>query len=89
VETALSTLYPDNALAVVSVPDAKKGEQLMLFIAGAEADRRQLAEFFKKQGISELAVPKYIQSVESIPLNGTGKIDYLKVKSEALKLIGV
>ena len=88
VETALSTLYPDNALAVVSVPDAKKGEQLMLFIAGAEADRRQLAEFFKKQGISELAVPKYIQSVESIPLNGTGKIDYLKVKSEALKIIG-
>lgn len=88
VETALSTLYPDNALAVVSVPDAKKGEQLMLFIAGAEADRRQLAEFFKKQGISELAVPKYIQSVENIPLNGTGKIDYLKVKSEALKIIG-
>lgn len=88
VETALNKMYPDNPLAVVAVPDAKKGEQLMLFIAGGEASRSEIKEYFKSQGISELAIPKYIQVVESIPLNGTGKIDYLKVKSEALKLIG-
>ena len=88
VETALSRMYPDNPLAVVSVPDDKKGEQLMLFIAGAEPSRTDIRDFFKAQGITELAIPKYIRVVDSIPLNGTGKTDYLKVKSEALAIIG-
>lgn len=88
VETALSRMYPDNPLAVVSVPDDKKGEQLMLFITGAEPSRTDIRDLFKVQGITELAIPKYIRVVDSIPLNGTGKTDYLKVKSEALSIIG-
>jgi acyl-[acyl-carrier-protein]-phospholipid O-acyltransferase/long-chain-fatty-acid--[acyl-carrier-protein] ligase len=38
---------------------------------------------FKEKGLSELAVPKTIRVVEEIPLMGTGKVDYVKLKEMA------
>ena len=87
VESVLARLYPDTPLAVVAVPDEKKGEQLMLLISGREASRAEIRERFRTEGVSELAVPKYIENTASIPLNGTGKIDYLKVREMALEIL--
>ena len=87
VEAVLSRLYPDTPLAVVAVPDERKGEQLMLLISGQEASKSDIRECFRAEGVSELAVPKYIENVAAIPLNGTGKIDYLRVRETALEIL--
>ena len=40
--------------------------------------------YFKEKGLSELAVPKDIRITEEIPLMGSGKVDYVKLKETAL-----
>ena len=39
-------------------------------------ERSQIIHYFKKQGISELALPKSIKPVEKLPLLGTGTVSY-------------
>ena len=67
--------------AVVSVPDARKGEQLVLVTDKPDADRDDLLSYAKDQGIAELMVPKAIHVVGEIPVLGTGKVDYVGIKA--------
>ena len=85
VETQINALWPGKMSAVVNVPDEKKGEQLILFTTEKDAQRGAILEDFKAKGLSELAVPKTIKIVEEIPLMGTGKVDYVKLKEMAIK----
>lgn len=84
VEMEINALWPGKMNAVVNIPDEKKGEQLVLFTTQPGADRAALISDFKSKGLSELAVPKIIRIVEEIPLMGTGKVDYVKLKEMAL-----
>ncbi len=84
VEMEINALWPGKMNAVVNIPDEKKGEQLVLFTTQPDADRAALISDFKSKGLSELAVPKTIRIVEEIPLMGTGKVDYVKLKEMAL-----
>ena len=83
VETEINALWPDKTHAVVNIPDEKKGEQLVLFTTEPTVERGTLIGAFKQKGLSELAVPKTIRIVEEIPLMGTGKVDYVKLKEMA------
>ena len=83
VETEVNALWPNKMHAVVNIPDEKKGEQLVLFTTEPTAERAALLAAFKEKGLSELAVPKTIRVVEEIPLMGTGKVDYVKLKEMA------
>ncbi len=65
--------------AVISVPDARKGEQLVLVTDKPDADRDDLLNYAKDQGIAELMVPKTIHAVDEIPVLGTGKVDYVEI----------
>ncbi|MBQ9970754.1 MAG: acyl-[Elusimicrobiaceae bacterium] len=80
VETEINVLWPNKMHAVVNIPDEKKGEQLVLFTTEPTAERGALLAAFKEKGLNELAVPKTIRVVEEIPLMGTGKVDYVKLK---------
>ncbi len=84
VETEINALWPGKMHAVVNVPDEKKGEQLVLFTTEPTLERGALLASFKEKGLSELAVPKTIRVVEEMPLMGTGKVDYVKLKEMAL-----
>ena len=84
VETEINALWPGKMHAVVNIPDEKKGEQLVLFTTETTAERTALIADFKAKGLSELAVPKTIKIVEEIPLMGTGKVDYVKLKEMAM-----
>lgn len=86
VEGYLSKLWPNSAHAVVSVPDAKKGEQLILLTEHSKAERSEIVAYAKQQGISELSIPKTIRMVDKLPLLGTGKLDYVAIKELAEKL---
>ena len=79
-ETLAAQLWPDQAHAVIALPDPRKGEQLVLVTTRAEADVKSLLAFARERGIAELMVPRAFCRVEAIPLLGTGKVDYPAVQ---------
>jgi acyl-[acyl-carrier-protein]-phospholipid O-acyltransferase/long-chain-fatty-acid--[acyl-carrier-protein] ligase len=80
VETMVQTVYPDAQHAVVTVPDARKGEQLILVSTQKKANKNDLSKYASKSGVSELSVPKTIIEVDAIPVLGSGKTDYTIVQ---------
>lgn len=80
VETLAKTVYPDADHAVISVPDARKGEQLVLVTTQAGAVRAELSAQASQDGVTELAVPKTIIEIDKMPVLGTGKTDYVSVQ---------
>ncbi len=80
VESELSKLWPDNNHAVVNIPDAKRGEALVLVTDNKQAERSEIVAFFKKHGVGELSIPSKIITTDNLPLLGTGKVDYVGVK---------
>ncbi len=82
VEAYLAKLWPEHAHAVISLPDDKKGEQLVMMTEKADAERSAIVAYVKQHGISELSLPKTIHKVDSIPLLGTGKVDYVSIKEQ-------
>lgn len=83
-EIHLNNLAPKFSHAVTAISDPKKGEQLILMTTDFNLKRTDISAYFKQIGFSELAVPKEILIVEKIPLLGTGKTDYVKVKEMVL-----
>ncbi|OAN55946.1 2-acyl-glycerophospho-ethanolamine acyltransferase [Paramagnetospirillum marisnigri] len=81
VEAEAALLWPDSQVAVVAVPDDRKGEQLVLVTDRAGADRAQVLAHFKMRGLAELLVPRTVMVVGKLPLLGTGKTDYVALKS--------
>jgi acyl-[acyl-carrier-protein]-phospholipid O-acyltransferase/long-chain-fatty-acid--[acyl-carrier-protein] ligase len=88
VEELAATAWPDAMHAVTTLPDAAKGELLVLITEQADAERGALGKKAKELGIGELNVPKKIITVKKLPLLGTGKIDYHGVKSLAEESLG-
>lgn len=79
VETVTASLWPDHIHAAVSLPDQKKGEQIILVTDNQSADRKLLMKRLKSEGYSDLLLPKSIIIVDQMPILGTGKIDYARV----------
>ncbi len=75
VEELISTLWPEHAHAVVSLPDARKGEQLVLVTDFEAATRDALLVHGKESSVPELMIPKAIVTVERMPVLGSGKTD--------------
>lgn len=76
VESMIQKVYPDAHNAVVAIPDAKKGEQLIFVTTQQDADKKALSSYAAANGISELAVPKTVIKLDKIPVLGSGKTDY-------------
>ncbi len=83
VENCASAVWPDNLHAAAILPDAKKGEQIILVTDCASAPRELLLAWAQSHGVAELAVPKKIICVDEMPVQGTGKINFLAVKTLA------
>jgi acyl-[acyl-carrier-protein]-phospholipid O-acyltransferase / long-chain-fatty-acid--[acyl-carrier-protein] ligase len=77
VEDFVAKLWPAAMHAVVTVPDAKRGEQLVLVTSSGDANRAAMASAAREAGLPEIFVPRSITRVTSIPILGTGKIDYV------------
>ncbi|MEJ0019461.1 MAG: acyl-[ACP]--phospholipid O-acyltransferase [Acetobacteraceae bacterium] len=75
-ESLAASLWPGDLHAVVSLPDPRKGEALLLVTARADADAKALLVHARTRGIPEIMVPRAILTVASVPLLGTGKVDY-------------
>lgn len=83
VESALRDLWPDATLGVVAVPDARKGEQLVLIIEQEQVTTGRIAAYFASRGLSPLWTPKRILCVRHAPVLGSGKFDYVTAKALA------
>lgn len=83
VEGLASAVWPDYMHAAVAVPDARKGEQIVLLTENPASDRAELIGHARSNGISEIFIPRIVQMVDAVPVLGTGKIDYVTVQSMA------
>ncbi len=82
VEKLAQAVWPGFTHAVIAVPDAKKGEQLVLFSDNPKANRAELQQYGKEKGVSELSIPRQIEVVSAIPVLGTGKVDLVSLKEQ-------
>ena len=76
VEQLVNQLWPEYSHAAVTIPDARKGEQLVLLTDNQDASRDALTTFYREQGVAEISIPRKLLIVDKIPLLGTGKTDY-------------
>jgi acyl-[acyl-carrier-protein]-phospholipid O-acyltransferase/long-chain-fatty-acid--[acyl-carrier-protein] ligase len=79
VEELVARVWPAATHAVVAVPDAKRGEQLILVTSDPDATRPALSSAARDAGLPELYVPRAIVKVPKVPLLATGKVDYVEV----------
>ncbi len=75
-EELANASWPDDQHAVIAVPDAQKGEQLVLLTTCNTAERSEIMAYAKSQRIGEINVPRKIICTDKMPLLGTGKLDY-------------
>ncbi len=76
-------LAAEKQVAVVAIPDERKGEQLILFTTDAALTRETLAAAARTANLPELMVPRTLYVLEKLPVLGTGKIDYVLAKEMA------
>jgi acyl-[acyl-carrier-protein]-phospholipid O-acyltransferase/long-chain-fatty-acid--[acyl-carrier-protein] ligase len=79
-EDLVTAVWPDCRHAVISLPDPKKGERLILVTDRRDADAAPLIAYAKSIGAPEIAVPRKIIRVQEIPVLGSGKTDYVAIQ---------
>jgi acyl-[acyl-carrier-protein]-phospholipid O-acyltransferase/long-chain-fatty-acid--[acyl-carrier-protein] ligase len=77
VEMIAAELWPNSPVAVVAVPDPRKGERLILVTQQKDATRSQFQVYAREHGASELMMPSEILILEKMPMLGSGKVDLL------------
>ncbi len=87
VEQALDGLVNEVVYGIVSVPDDKKGEVLVLIIENYEVATSQIASYFAQKGLPALWTPKKIINVKQAPMLGSGKFDYQGAKTMAIEAL--
>lgn len=87
VENCASAIWSDCLHAAASIPDPKKGEQIILLSEAKNCNRDDLRVWAQNHGVPEIAVPRKVFHVEDVPLLGTGKINYGAVQKLVEDLI--
>jgi acyl-[acyl-carrier-protein]-phospholipid O-acyltransferase/long-chain-fatty-acid--[acyl-carrier-protein] ligase len=83
VEQLAVAAVPEARHAAVAIPHEGKGEALVLFTTSRKLNRDLLSAKAKQIGLPELAVPRTIRQVQDLPILGTGKTDYVTLKTMA------
>jgi acyl-[acyl-carrier-protein]-phospholipid O-acyltransferase/long-chain-fatty-acid--[acyl-carrier-protein] ligase len=83
VERLAAQAAPGFLHAASTRPDAGKGEAIVLFTTAPALRREHLLAAARTLGAPELAVPRSLRAVTAIPLLGSGKTDYVRLKELA------
>jgi acyl-[acyl-carrier-protein]-phospholipid O-acyltransferase/long-chain-fatty-acid--[acyl-carrier-protein] ligase len=76
---------PEAALVAINLPDAKKGEKIVLLVEG-EHDEKQLRQQLLDASMPALLLPTSIYSIEKVPVLGSGKTDFATSRQLAVSL---
>ncbi|WP_292453881.1 acyl-[ACP]--phospholipid O-acyltransferase, partial [Mesorhizobium sp.] len=79
VEALAGELWKGSPSAVATVPDARKGEKLILITEAPNATRADFLAFAKAHGAMDLIVPAEVRVVPKVPVLGSGKLDFAGV----------
>jgi acyl-[acyl-carrier-protein]-phospholipid O-acyltransferase/long-chain-fatty-acid--[acyl-carrier-protein] ligase len=83
VESIANHASPAHQHAASTQNDAARGENIVLFTTDSALNRDALSTSAKTLGYPELAVAKKLIVIETLPLLGTGKTDYVSLKAMA------
>ncbi len=79
--------HPDVAeVAVIGVPDARYGEEIMAWVrlrAGVACSEEQVREFCRGK-IAHFKVPRYVRFTDELPMTVTGKVQKFKLREAAI-----
>lgn len=81
-EAIARAVSSDAQHASLTVPDPGRGEAIVLYTTDPTLNRERLASAARQLGLPEIALPRRIIHRESLPLLGTGKVDYRRLSSE-------
>ena len=73
---------------VIGVPDEQYGEEIMACVILKEGETMTEAEIINSH-MARHKVPKYIDFVDSFPMNVAGKILKYKMREDAVKKLGL
>lgn len=79
-EAIARSASPDALHAALAVPDASRGESIVLCTTDPTLTRERLLEVARAHGHAELAVPRKLYVLEQIPLLASGKVDYMGLR---------
>ncbi|TPI45474.1 acyl-[ACP]--phospholipid O-acyltransferase [Mesorhizobium sp. B2-9-1] len=79
VEALAGELWKGSLSAVATMPDARKGEKLILITEAPSATRADFLAFAKANGAMDLMVPAEVRVVAKVPVLGSGKLDFAGV----------
>lgn len=74
---------PGKLHASSTQPDPTRGEIIILFTTDRDLTRDRMQSAIKDGGWPEIAMPRKIIPVDTLPLLGTGKVDYVTLKTWA------
>jgi acyl-[acyl-carrier-protein]-phospholipid O-acyltransferase/long-chain-fatty-acid--[acyl-carrier-protein] ligase len=80
VEMLAAELWPNAVFAVVAIPDARKGERLILVTDKHGATRADFQAFARSKHAAELMFPSEVVVLDKLPLLGSGKPDLLALQ---------
>ena len=71
---------PQHQHAATTQADTQRGESIMLYTTDSTLNREQLSTSAKILGSPELTIARKIIMISELPLLGTGKVDYVRLK---------
>jgi fatty-acyl-CoA synthase len=84
--------HPDVAdVQVISVPDARYGEEVMAWVIprpGASLEPEEIREYCRG-AIAHYKVPRYVKLTTAFPMTVTGKVQKYKMREEAIAELGL
>ena len=80
IEMLASELWPNALVSVATVPDARKGERLILVADKSGATRQEFQAYAKRKHASDLMIPGEVIPLDKLPVLGSGKVDHLAVQ---------
>jgi acyl-[acyl-carrier-protein]-phospholipid O-acyltransferase/long-chain-fatty-acid--[acyl-carrier-protein] ligase len=79
IETLAAELWPKALSAAATEIDPRKGERIVLVTQEKDATRADFQIYAKSKGAADLMIPAEVMIVESIPVLGSGKLDFAAV----------